>query len=97
MVKIKSALELLAFLQVIFAIYGICGAYEQNYIDDLQFAEYLLIFIATLTVNIIAIKALTAAIESTNYHSRNPKATVQKMAINHVLIIAQSFENVNPF
>lgn len=63
---LKSALELLAFLQVIFAIYGICGAYEQNYIDGMQFAEYLLIFCITLTVNIIAIKVLTAAIELKN-------------------------------
>lgn len=63
---IKSLLELTAFLQVIFAIYGICGAYEQNYIDGLQLAEYLFIFCITLTVNIIVIKVLTAAIESTN-------------------------------
>lgn len=63
---LKPLLELTAFLQVIFAIYGICGAYEQNYIDGLQLAEYLFIFCITLTVNIIFIKVLTAAIESTN-------------------------------
>ena len=78
MKHIKSALELLAFLQVIFAIYGICGAYEQNYIDGLQFAEYLLIFIATLTVNIIAIKVLTAAIESTNYQFKKSESNRTK-------------------
>lgn len=66
MKHIKSLLELLAFLQVIFAIYGICGAYEQNYIDGLQLAEYLLIFCITLTVNIIGIKVLTAAIRLKN-------------------------------
>lgn len=63
MKHIKSLLELLAFLQVIFAI---CGAYEQNYINGLQLAEYLLVFCMTLTVNIIGIKALTAAIRLKN-------------------------------
>ena len=66
MKHIKSLLELTAYLQVIFAIYGICGAYEQNYIDGLQLAEYLLVFCITLTVNIIGIKALTAAIRLKN-------------------------------
>ncbi len=66
MKHIKSLLELTAFLQVIFAIYGICGAYEQNYIDGLQLAEYLLVFCMTLTTNIIGIKALTAAIRLKN-------------------------------
>lgn len=66
MKHIKSLLEFLAFLQVIFAIYGICGAYEQNYIDGLQLAEYLFVFCITLTVNIIGIKALTAAIRLKN-------------------------------
>ncbi|MCX4257894.1 MAG: hypothetical protein OSJ54_13340 [Oscillospiraceae bacterium] len=66
MKHIKSLLEFTAFLQVIFAIYGICGAYEQNYIDGLQLAEYLLVFCMTLTTNIIGIKALTAAIRLKN-------------------------------
>ena len=66
MKHIKSLLEFTAFLQVIFAIYGICGAYEQNYTDGLQLAEYLLVFCMTLTTNIIGIKALTAAIRLKN-------------------------------
>ncbi len=74
MKHIKSLLELTAFLQVIFAIYGICGAYEQNYIDGLQLAEYLLVFCMTLTVNIIGIKALTAAIGSANDQFKKPES-----------------------
>lgn len=74
MKHIKSLLEFTAFLQVIFAIYGICGAYEQNYIDGLQLAEYLLIFCMTLTVNIIGIKALTAAIGSKNDQFKKPES-----------------------
>lgn len=66
MKHIKSILDLLAFLQVLFAIYGICGAYEQNYINGLRFAECLLIFCITMTANIIGIKALTAAIRLKN-------------------------------
>lgn len=66
MKHIKPLLEFTAFLQVIFAIYGICGAYEQNYIDGLQLAEYLFIFCITLAVNIIVIKVLTAAIRLKN-------------------------------
>lgn len=66
MKHMRALLEFTAFLQVIYAIYGICGAYEQNIIDGLQLAEYLLIFCITLIANIACIKALTAAIESKN-------------------------------
>lgn len=74
MKHIKSLLEFTAFLQVIFAIYGICGAYEQNYINDLQLVKYLLVFCITLTANIIGIKALTAAIGSTNDQFKKPES-----------------------
>ena len=70
----KSLLELTAFLQVPFAIYGICGAYEQNYIDGLQLVKYLLVFCITLTANIIGIKALTAAIGSKNDQFKKPES-----------------------
>ena len=66
MKHIKSLLEFLAFIQVLFMIYGVCGSYEQGCIDDLEFLKYLLLFGSALTVNILGIKALTAAIESKN-------------------------------
>lgn len=74
MKHIKSLLELTVFLQVLFAIYGICGAYEQNYIDSVQLAEYLFIFCITLTINIIGIKALTAAIGLKNDQFKKPES-----------------------
>lgn len=63
---IKSLLEYLAFIQVLFMIYGLCGSYEQGYIDTLELLKYLLLFGMALTVNILGVKALTAAIRSTN-------------------------------
>ncbi len=66
MKHIKSILEFLAFLQVLFIIYGVCGAYEQNYIDELQLLKYLLLFCLTLAVNILGIKAMTVATKIKN-------------------------------
>lgn len=66
MKTIKSALEFLAFLQVLFIIYGVCGAYEQDYITALQLVKYLLLFGSALAVNVLGIKALTAAAKMKN-------------------------------
>lgn len=66
MKHIKSALEFLAFLQVLFIIYGVCGAYEQDYITALQLVKYLLLFGSALAVNVLGIKALTAAAKMKN-------------------------------
>lgn len=66
MKHLKSALELLAFLQVLFMIYGVCGAYEQDYITALQLVKYLLLFGSALAVNVLGIKALTAAAKMKN-------------------------------
>ncbi|MGN0599377.1 MAG: hypothetical protein ACI4JK_05725 [Oscillospiraceae bacterium] len=66
MKHIKSALEFLAFLQVLFIIYGVCGAYEQDYITALQLVKYLSLFGSALAVNILSIKALTAAAKMKN-------------------------------
>lgn len=63
---IKPILEFLAFLQVLLIIYGVCGAYEQNYIDELQLLKYLLLFCLTLAVNILGIKAMTVATKIKN-------------------------------
>lgn len=67
MKTIKSALELLAFLQVLFIIYGVCGAYEQDYITAMQLVKYLLLFGSAIAVNVLGIKALTAAAKMKNH------------------------------
>lgn len=66
MKHIKNSLEFLAFLQVLLMIYGVCGAYEQDYITALQLVKYLLLFGLALAVNVLGIKALTAAAKMKN-------------------------------
>ena len=79
MKHIKTALEFLAFLQVLFIIYGVCGAYEQNYITAVTFIKYLFLFGSALAVNILSIKALTAASEKRTANSQDQNATASNV------------------
>lgn len=85
---IKSALEFLAFLQVLFIIYGVCGAYEQDFINELQLIKYLLLFGLALTVNVLGVKALTAAskIKNLNFFEsacNRPKCSVMPVRFDY--------------
>ena len=87
---IKALLEYLAFIQVLFMIYGLCGSYEQGFIDDLEFLKYLLLSGSALIVNILGIKAMTAAIRSKNRkfkksdNNRHVKS-VKLVRLNHTI------------
>lgn len=66
MKHIKHTLELLAVLEVLFLIYGVCGAYEQDCITFTQMIKYLILFGSALAVNVWIVKKLTAAAETKN-------------------------------
>ena len=87
---IKSFTELLAVLEVLFLIYGVCGAYEQDCITFTQMIKYLILFGSALAVNVWIVKKLTAAAETKNREflrsERNrPKRLVMPVRFDYLI------------
>ena len=90
MKHIKNVLELLAVLEVLFLIYGVCGAYEQDCITFTQMIKYLILFGSALAVNVWIVKKLTAASETKNREflrsERNrPKRVVMPVRFDYLI------------
>lgn len=79
MKHIKHTLELLAVLEVLFLIYGVCGAYEQDCITFTQMIKYLILFGFALAVNVWIVKKLTAASEKRTANSQDQNATASNV------------------